>query len=89
MNWADIGGKAQSLHVVIEWNYGIYVRILCKHHMTQHNRARDNRQLPHCKQCISALKKLIQESSKVTQLEILAPFSLEEVVRIIPKRRVQ
>ena len=89
MNWADIGGKTKVQHVVIEWNYGVNVRILCKHPIIQFHRVKDNRQLPHCKQCIAALKKLIRESSKVTQLEIPAPFSLEEVVRIIPKRRVQ
>lgn len=71
MNWADIGGRTKAQHVVVEWNYGIRVQILCKHHIIQNSRMKDNRQLPHCKQCITALSELIEESRKTTQLEII------------------
>ena len=74
MNWADIGGRAQSLHVVIEWNFGVRVRILCRHHIIQHARIQDRRLLPHCQRCITALKRLIQESRKTVQLEIPSNF---------------
>jgi hypothetical protein len=70
MNWADIGGRTRAQHVVVEWNYGIRVHILCKHHIIQIHRIKNNRQLPHCKQCITALSKLIKESRKTVQLEI-------------------
>ena len=70
MNWQDIGGRTKVQHVVVEWNYGIRVQILCKHHIIQLHRVwTDNRQLPHCQQCITALKKLIEESNKTVQLE--------------------
>jgi hypothetical protein len=74
MNWADIGGRTQSLHVVIEWNYGINIRILCKHFVVNRARVKENnRQLPHCKQCIAALTELIRESRKTVQLEFSRP----------------
>ena len=59
MNWADIGGRTKSQHVVVEWNYGINVRILCKRHIIQSNRVKGKRLLPHCHGCITALRKLI------------------------------
>ncbi|KKN03200.1 hypothetical protein LCGC14_1109940 [marine sediment metagenome] len=81
MNWADTGGKTKVQHVVVEWNYGIRVRILCKHHVIQIHRVKGNRQLPHCKQCITALKKLIQESKKTVQLEISHPPLLHSLLK--------
>ena len=73
MNWEDTGGKTKVQHVVIEWNYGIRVRILCKHPIIQFHRVKGDRQLPHCKQCIAALKKLIQESNETRQKELEFP----------------
>ena len=86
MNWADIGGRAQSLHVIVEWNFGVNVRILCRHHIVQHARIRDNRQLPHCQRCISALKKLIRESSKTTQLEFSNTGVNYQAERVLDRR---
>ncbi len=73
MDWQDIGGRSTVQHVVVVWNYGVNVSILCKHYIIKHTRTKDNRQLPHCQQCITALKKLIEESEKVVQLEFKAP----------------
>lgn len=75
MNWADIGGRTKVQHVVIVWNYGVNVNILCGHHIIQIARVKDNRQLPHCQQCITALKKLIEESKKTVQLRLYYPTS--------------
>jgi hypothetical protein len=89
MNWADIGGRTRAQHVVVEWNYGIRIRILCKHFIV--NRARvkeDHRQLPHCKQCITALRKLIEESNKTVQLEFSRPReSIKEMQENMMGRR--
>ena len=93
MNWADIGGRTQRLHVVVKWSYGINVRILCKHHIIQHLRIKDNRQLPHCQKCITVLKKLIQESNETTQLEAKINYPgnvrVEEMQRDIRKREAE
>ncbi len=69
MNWQDIGGRTKRQHVVIEWNYGIRIRILCKQPMPLFARFKIERKkpLPHCQKCIEELKKLIQES--VTKYE--------------------
>ena len=65
MNWADIGGRTKVQHVVVRWNYGISVSILCGHFIVNHARVKEtHRQLPHCKQCIDFLKELIQESNE-------------------------
>ena len=68
MKWQDIGGRTKAQHVVTVWNFGVNVTTLCRHHIIKHARVRDNRLLPHCKQCIAALKKLIEESNKPVQL---------------------
>ena len=71
MNWADIGGRTKVLHVVVKWNYGINVSILCQHFIVNHARVKEtHRQLPHCQQCIDVLKKLIRESKETVQLEL-------------------
>ncbi|KKK81761.1 hypothetical protein LCGC14_2810210, partial [marine sediment metagenome] len=72
MNWADIGGRTKVQHVVVNWNYGINVSILCKHHIAWRTRVKEgDRQLPHCQQCIDVLKKLIREST--VKYEFKAP----------------
>ena len=79
MNWADIGGRTKVLHVVVKWNYGISINILCKHHIAWRTRVKEgDRQLPHCLQCIDVLKKLMLEG-KVNYLastEILASIDM-------------
>ncbi|KKM65663.1 hypothetical protein LCGC14_1442530 [marine sediment metagenome] len=71
MNWADIGGRTKVLHVVVKWNYGINVSILCGHFIVNRARVKEtHRQLPHCLQCIDVLKKLIRESKETVQLEL-------------------
>ena len=72
MNWRDIGGRTKVQHVVVKWNYGINVSILCQHFIVNHARVKEtHRQLPHCQQCIDVLKKLIQES--IIKHEFKAP----------------
>ncbi len=69
MNWQDIGGRTKVQHVVTGWDYGVNINILCRHYIIKHARTKDNRQLPHCQQCITVLKKLIEESNRTVQLE--------------------
>ena len=73
MNWQDIGGRTKAQHVVTGWDFGVNINILCGHYIIKHTRTKEDRQLPHCKQCIAALSKLIGESRKTVQLEFKAP----------------
>ncbi len=71
MNWTDIGGRTKVQHVVVNWNYGINVRILCGHFIVNRARVKEtHRQLPLCLQCIDVLKKLIRESKETVRLEL-------------------
>ncbi len=71
MKWEDIGGRAKSQHIVVDWDYGINVEILCKQHIIKFQRVKGKRPLPHCLKCIAALKKLIQET---IQLELASNY---------------
>ena len=68
MNWQDIGGRTKRQHVVIEWNYGIRIRILCKQPMSLFARFKIERKkpLPHCRKCIATLLLLIIEADDET-----------------------
>ena len=90
MNWADIGGRTKVQHVVVNWNYGIMISILCKHHIAWRTRVKEgDRQLPHCLQCIDVLKKLIQESKETVQLGIDYPTNarMRDIQRDMRRRQ--
>ena len=63
MNWKDVRGGSRVTHVVVRTDPGIFVHVLCKKRFNYYPPWRKRRKsLPHCLNCIAALKKLIRES---------------------------
>lgn len=65
MNWSDVKGKSRVKHVVVRRDPGIFIHVLCKKRFNFYPEyIKRRKSLPHCLNCIAALKKLIKEGSK-------------------------
>ena len=84
MNWSDVGATVK--HVVVRKDPGIFIHVLCKRRFKFYPRyIKRRKSLAHCLNCITVLKKLIQESDIVCTFKPLATLSNDKKSIWIPK----